>query len=170
MKQLENALLRSFGFFRYIGFEFTEDENGFVMTLRPAEEKEWQSEAVTDIFVRRDGYYSEMTFYVDKADTTEEEVFLFCNKYNEGASPVKLFVADADDSYAIVGTMPNVLGVDPDYTLDFSLSAADAEELAEDIRLSVFYLKGYMDTVITDFTGEEVIPVENDENACAAGV
>ena len=161
MKNLQNALVEQFGFFEYIGYEFAEEADGFLLHLRPSYEKEWHTELVTDIHVAGDGYYTEMCFYIDKEDTSEEECFLFANKYNEGSSPVKLHVADAEDSYAIVGTMPNVCGIDPDFSLDLSMMPKeDAAALAEEIQLSVFYLQAYMNTVLSDFTGEEEIPEE----------
>lgn len=153
MKRMQDALVRAFGFFRYIGYEFIEEEGGFVLRLRPSGEEEWHTDSVTEIHVGRDGFYSEMTFYVDKEDVEEEEIFLFANKYNEGPCPVKLHVADADDSYAVVGTLPNYAGVDPEYTLSFDMTDEDAAGFAEEIQLSVYYLKGYMDTVLSDFTG-----------------
>ena len=153
MKRLQNALVRAFGFLRYIGFEFVAEEDGFVFRLRPSEEEEWHTDALTEIHVTRDGFYSEMTFYVDKTDVEEEEIFLFANKYNEGPCPVKLHIADADDSYAVVGTLPNYAGVDPEYEFSFDLSEEDAEAFADEVQLSAYYLKGYMDTVLSDFTG-----------------
>ncbi len=158
MKNLENALIRQFGFLRYIGYEFIEEEDAFTLHLRPSAEKEWHTESVTDIHVGRDGYYTEMAFYVSKDDFSEHECFLFANKYNEGPSPVKLHIADAEDSFAIVGTMPNVCGTDPDFELDMQMPFEDALSFAEEIQLSVFYLQAYMDTVLWDFTGEEEIP------------
>ncbi len=160
MKNIKEALLRSFGFLRYIGYEFTEEEELLHLHLRPSAEEEWHTEQVTDIYVSGDGYYSEMAFYVSKEDFELSDCFLFVNKYNEGPFPVKLHVAEDEDSFAIVGTMPNVCGMDPDFVLDLDMKKDEAMALAEEIQLSVYYLKAYMDTVLWDFTGEEEIPEE----------
>lgn len=166
MKILEEALIRQFGFFRYIGYAFTEEENGFTLHLRPSHEKEWFTELSTDIHVSTEGFYTEMVFYIDKEDLSESDGFWLLNKFNEGASPVKLHMLDAEDSYAVVGTMPNVCGVDPEFSLDLTMGEEEAMTLADEIQLSVFYLKAYMDTVLADVTGEEEVP---DEEEAAMG-
>ncbi len=157
MKQIEKALVRRLGLFRYIGFEFSEEENALTMTLRPSEEMEWHTEATTHIYIRPDGFYSEMLFYVDKEDATEEELLSFANKYNVGDGMVKLHVEDAEDAFAVIGTMPNMMSLDPEFSLDLSMSSEDADLFASSVEVSVFYLKGFMDTVIADFTGEEMV-------------
>lgn len=154
MENLKRALIAHLGFFRYIGYEFTDEENGFCLTLRPSAEEEWQTDAVTEIHVSADGYYTEMTFFVDKNDTDAGEMFLYVNRYNEGPSPVKLFLAEDDADYAIVGTMPNIAAMDPDFHLSPDMSDAKAEALAAAIGDSVLYLRGYVNTVISDFTGD----------------
>ncbi len=157
MKELEKALVRRLGLFRYIGYEFSREDGILTMTLRPSEEIEWHTEATTHIVIRPDGFYSEMLFYVDKEDASEEELLSFANKYNVGDSLVKVHVEDAEDAFAVIGTLPNLFALDPEVSIDLAMSGDEAEGFASSVEVAVFYLKGFMDTVIADFTGEEMV-------------